>query len=110
MQPGDNVYRDAAIWIWELAGELGILATFLFPNCDSRGSAVLVPQGSSFVEANLGRGPGRPVVGDTPDRPEVIGAILALNLTFEGCTFMNVGFAGPSEFVQQIRQSLGSTG
>ena len=45
----------------------------------------------------------------TPERPEVIGAILALNCTFEGCTFMNVGFAGPPEFVQQIRQSLGST-
>ena len=48
-------------------------------------------------------------MGDTPERPEVLGASLALNCTFEGCTFMNVGFAGPPEFVQQIGQSLGST-
>ncbi len=45
----------------------------------------------------------------SPGRPGVIDAILALNCTFEGCTFMNVGFAGPPEFVQQIRQNLDST-
>ena len=39
-------------------------------------------------------------MGDTPDRPEVIGAIPALNCTFEGCTFINVGFTGASELVQ----------
>ena len=48
-------------------------------------------------------------MGDTPDRPEVIGAIPALNCTFEGCTFINVGFTGASELVQPDKASLGST-
>jgi len=39
-------------------------------------------------------------MGATPDRPEVIGAIPALDCTFEGCTFINVGFTGAPELVQ----------
>ncbi len=107
MQPGDNVYRDAVIRIAELAGEQGVLESFVFESCDLKGPAVMVPQGSTFSNTNL--------VGDSdallweipPNRPEVIGAILARNCAFENCTFMNVGFAGPHEFVQQMRQSLG---
>ena len=44
-----------------------------------------------------------------PERPEVIGTILALNCAFECCAFMIVGFAGRPEFVRQMRQSLSST-
>jgi len=44
-----------------------------------------------------------------PERTEVIGAILLRNCTFEGCTFINVGFAGPPEFIEQVRQNLGSS-
>lgn len=109
MQPGDNVYRGAVIRISELAGERGVLDGFVFEGCDLKGPAVLIPQGSSFVEANLVGDPDALLWEIAPDRPEVIGAILALNCTFEGCTFMNVGFAGPPEFVRQIRLSLGST-
>ena len=109
MQPGDNVYRDAVIRISELAGERGVLDGFVFESCDLKGPAVLVPHGSTFAEANLIGDPDALLWEIPPDRPEVIGAILVLNCTFERCTFMNVGFAGPPEFVQQIRQSLGST-
>ena len=45
----------------------------------------------------------------SPGRPGVIDAILALNCTFEGCTFINVGFTGASELVQPDKASLGST-
>jgi hypothetical protein len=83
------------IRISELAGERGLLEGFVFEGCDLKGPAVLVPQGSTFVEANLVGDPDALLWEIPPDRPEVIGAILALNCTFEGCTFMNVGFAGP---------------
>ncbi len=109
MQPGDNVYRDAVIRIVELAGEQGVLEGFVFESCDLKGPAVVVPQGSNFANSSLVGDPDALLWEIPLDRPEVIGAILVRNCTFEGCTFMNVGFAGPPEFVQQVRQSLGSS-
>lgn len=108
MQPGDNVYRDAVIRVAELAGEQGVLEGFVFEGCDLKGPAVLVPQGSNFANSNLVGDPDALLWEIPPDRPGVIGAILVRNCTFEGCTFLNVGFAGPPEFVRQVRQSLGS--
>ena len=108
MQPGDNVYRDAVIQIAELAGEQGVLEGFVFEGCDLKGPAVLVPQGSNFANSNLVGDPDALLWEIPPDRPGVIGAILVRNCTFEGCTFLNVGFAGPPEFVREVMQSLGS--
>ena len=108
MQPGDNVYRDAVIRVAELAGEQGVLEGFVFEGCDLKGPAVLVPQGSNFANSNVVGDPDALLLEIPPDRPQVIGAILVRNCTFEGCTFLNVGFAGPPEFVREFRQSLGS--
>ena len=108
MQPGDNVYRDAVIRIAELAGEQGVLEGFVFEGCDLKGPAVVVPQGSNFANTNLVGDPDALLWEIPPDRPEVIGAILVRNCTFEGCTFINVGLAGSPEFIEQIRESLGS--
>ena len=107
MQPGDNVYRDAVIRISELAGEQGVLEGFVFESCDLKGPAVIVPQGSNFASSRLVGDPDALLWEIAPDRPEVIGAILVRNCTFEDCTFLDVGFAGPAEFVEQVRQSLG---
>ena len=109
MQPGDNVYRDAVIRISELAGEQGVLEGFVFESCDLKGPAVVVPQGSNFASSRLVGDPDALLWEIPPNRPEVIGAILVRNCTFEDCTFINVGFAGPAEFVEQVRQSLGSS-
>ena len=108
VQPGDNIYRDAVIRISEFAGESGVLDGFVFEGCDLKGPAVLVPQGSTFVGISLVGEPDALLWEISPDRTEVIGAVLARNCTFERCTFMNVGFAGPPEFIRQMRQSLGS--
>lgn len=109
MQPGDNVYRDAVIRITELAGEQGVLEGFVFEGCDLKGPAVLVPQGSNFANTSLIGDPNALLWEIPPDRPQVIGAILVQNCTFEGCTFINVGIAGPPDFIRQVRQSLGSS-
>lgn len=109
MQPGDNVYRDAVIRIAELAGEQGVLEGFVFEGCDLKGPAVVVPQGSNFANTNLVGDPNALLWEIPPERTEVIGAILLRNCTFEGCTFINVGFAGPPEFIEQVRQNLGSS-
>jgi hypothetical protein len=109
MQPGDNIYRNAVIRIADLAGEQGVLEGFVFEGCDLKGPAVLVPQGSNFANSSVVGNPDALLWEIPPDRSEVIGAILVRNCTFEGCTFINVGLAGPPEFVQQLRQSLGPT-
>lgn len=109
MKSTDNVYRDTVIRVAELAGERGVLDGFVFINCDLKGPAVLVPQGSNFADSNLIGDPDALLWEIPPERPQVIGAILARNCTFEECTFVNVGLAGPHEFVQQVRESLGSS-
>lgn len=109
MQPGDNVYRDAVIRISELAGEQGVLEGFVFYGCDIKGPAVVIAQDSTLANTNIVGDPDALLWEIPPDRPAVIGAILVRNCTFEGCTFLNVGFAGPPAFVRQLRQSLGST-
>lgn len=107
MQPGDNAYRDAVIRVADLAGDRGVLDGFVFEGCELKGPAVLVPQGSNLANSSLLGDPDALLWEIPPDRPEVIGAILARNCTFENCTFMNVGLAGSPEFIRQVRQSLG---
>ena len=109
MQPGDNVYHDAVIRITELSGQQGVLEGFVFKGCDLKGPAVLVPQSSNFANTNIVGDPDALLWEIPPDRPTVIGAILIRNCTFEDCTFMNVGLAGSPEFIDQMRQSLGSS-
>lgn len=108
MQPGDNEYRDAVIRVAELAGDRGSLDGFVFVGCDLKGPAVMVPQGSNFANTNLVGDAGALLWEIPPDRPEVIGAVLAINCTFEDCTFVNVGLAGPKDFIEQVRESLGA--
>lgn len=109
MQPGDNVYQDAVIRVAELVGDHGVLDGFVFKGCDLKGPAVLIPQSSNLANCQVIGAADALMWEIPPDRPEVIGAVLARNCTFEDCTFLNVGFAGPPEFVQQMRLSLGST-
>lgn len=107
VQPGDNVYRDSVIRVADLAGDRGVLDGFVFERCELKGPAVMIPQGSNLANNNLMGNADALLWEIPPDRPEVIGAILARNCTFEDCTFVNVGLAGPPEFVRQVRQSLG---
>ncbi|MGH3089207.1 MAG: hypothetical protein ACRDSJ_18080 [Rubrobacteraceae bacterium] len=107
MQPGDNVYRDAVIRVAELAGDGGVLDGFVFKGCDLKGPVVMIVQSSNLANTNLIGDPNALLWEIPPDRPEVIGAVLARNCTFEDCTFINVGLAGPKDFTEQVRQSLG---
>src|ERR671939_2116917 len=103
VQPGDNVYRNAVIRISELAGEQGVLEGFVFEGCDLKGPAVVVPQGSNFASSRLAGDPDALLWEIPPNRPEVIGAILVRNCTFEDCTFMNVGLAAAARLSEKQR-------
>jgi hypothetical protein len=101
-----STYHDEVVRITELVGDEGILESFEFTNCHIKGPAVLVVQGESrFVNNDL-RGDWDAILWEIPpSRSEVIGAILVKDSTFEGCTFTNVGLAGPPEFVKRMRES-----
>jgi len=71
VQPGDDVYRDAVIRIAGLAGEQGVLESFVFEGCDLKGPAVLVVQGSNFANSNLVGDPDALLWEIPPDRPGV---------------------------------------
>ncbi|SRR6266567_4044796 len=75
-----------------------------FVNCVLKGPAVLMMQGCTLTDTNLG--------GPTPDavlwelpwgRSVVVGAILAKRCIFRKCEFRGVGLAGPPDFIAQIR-------
>jgi uncharacterized protein YjbI with pentapeptide repeats len=107
VRPGDNVYREEVIRISDLAGDRGVLEGFVFEKCELRGPAVVILQGSNLANNNLMGDPDAFLWEIPPTRPAVIGAVLAKNCTFEECTFVNVGLAGPPEFIRQVRQNLG---
>ena len=107
MRPEDKAYRGRVVRLTELAGDDGILEGFTFDDCTIRGPAVVVPQGTTtFAHSNLGGDLDAILWEIPPERPRVTGAILAVDCTFEGCTFVNVGFAGPPELMTMFRSDV----
>jgi hypothetical protein len=105
--PLDKTYRGRVVRLCELVGDDGVLDGFVFEDCEIMGPAVVSLQGKgSLVNSDLG-GPADALLWEVPlSRPTVIGAILALNCTFEACRFRGVGFAGPPDFVSKFRSGV----
>lgn len=106
MQTGDNIYRGGVVRISAIAGDFGGLEGFVFEGCEIRGPAILVPQGSAFTGSSFMGDPDAWLWEIPPERTEVVGAILVRDCTFDNCTFVDIGLAGTSEFVHQIKRSL----
>lgn len=104
----DNVYHERVVRLCEIAGDEGVLDGFEFTGCHVRGPAVLVLQGGvNLTNSNLGGPNMNAVLWEIPhSRTMVVGAILATNCTFDRCTFENVGFAGPPEFIEMMRSGV----
>lgn len=95
------------IYLAELAGDDGVLEGFHFTDCQIKGPAVLIVQGEfNFVENEIEGDPDAFLWELSSDQERVIGAISVKDTTFEQCTFTNVGLAGYSEFIEQIRQGV----
>jgi hypothetical protein len=77
-------------------------------NCHIDGPAVIVPQDTWLSNSDLG-GPSPDAVlwEILPERTVVVGAILAKGCTFDVCEFRNVGFAGPTGFIEEVKQGTG---
>jgi hypothetical protein len=97
-------YEAEVVRLALVAGDDAVVEDTEFVDCDVRGPAVLVMQGdASRLEGNN-------IAGDVfalrweigPDRPRVIGAVLAKDCQFVGCKFTNVGFAGSADFLDRF--------
>ncbi len=86
-----------------LAGEDGVISNQSFERCDIKGPAVLIAINDSVIEHNRIDG-GDAALWEVPaDRVGFIGAVVADGCRFTGCHFMNVGFAGPPEFIARLK-------
>jgi len=102
-----NQFEDELIWLAELVGTDGELRDVTFLNCRITGPAVIVPIDSVIQNSNLGA-PLDHVLWRVPrDRAPFVGAIVAFNCTFDGCTFVNIAFAGSPKFLAGLRASVG---
>ena len=97
-------YLGEDIRLAELAGDEGVIEGVRFKDCYVKGPAVLVVQGDFNLVDNKIEGDPDAFLWVIPERrTRVIGAILVKDTTFEGCTFTNVGLAGPPEIIERIR-------
>ncbi len=104
---GEEQPRNDVIRLSELAGDDGIIDGHHFEDRHIKGPAVIVVQGDfSLLENEIKGDPDAFLWEISPERERVLGAILVKDCTFEGCTFTNVGIAGPPEVIERIRASL----
>ena len=110
----EKIYHHRVVRICELAGDEGVLRNLAFEDCEIRGPAVLVLQAtrpdSVRLHNNSFEGNMDAILWEiNPEvRPEVIGAILCVDCTFDTCNFTKVGLAGPPEIIQSFRSATGA--
>jgi hypothetical protein len=99
--------RGGVYYLADLAKDNGVIEGFRFEECHVKGPAVMVVQGELDLVNNTIEGDPDAFLWEIqPDRERVTGAILIKDTTFEGCTFTNVGLAGYSDFIEQVRQGV----
>jgi hypothetical protein len=85
----------------------GVLADYTFVECRIEGPAVVVTPDCQFVDNTFADHPTAflwPV--DTEARPAISGIFILSKCLFEGCLFVNVGFAGPIADIERWRDVL----
>ena len=99
-----KTFERQVVRVCELVPKDGAsLEGYTFTECHIYGPAILVFQ-NAVISNNRFDGPLDAILWEVPpSRLSVIGAILAVDCTFSGCTFERIGFAGPPEFIRQMR-------
>lgn len=102
-----KVKRGEDVYLADIARENGILDGFRFENCHVMGPAVIVVQGEFDLVNNTIEGDPDAFLWEIPEEREwVTGAIVVKDTSFEGCTFTNVGFAGFTDFIEQVKHGV----
>jgi hypothetical protein len=103
-----KTYEGKTVRITELVAVDGVLEDYTFIDCHINGPAIIVmdrARPSRLTRNELGGTADRILWEITPDRGIVLGLVIARNCTFERCTFLNVGWAGNRNQLDEIRNS-----
>jgi hypothetical protein len=102
-----KTHDGGVIRISELVGVDGVLDGHTFIGCEINGPAILYLTNPTLANTTLGGPTIDAVLWEVaPHRQIVSGAIHASNCTFERCSFANIGFTGPPEVIQELRNSV----
>lgn len=106
VRPADRVFRNDVIRLADLTVNTMELDGYEFSNCRVIGPAVLLPVGTTSIFHCGWEAPGVDAIfwEIPPTRVYVVGAIVAVDCTFSGCSFQGVGLAGPSA----LREAMAS--
>jgi hypothetical protein len=102
----DRTYVERVVRLSELVDDRGVLEGCAFDRCHITGPAIIGVTGKTTVkDCNLGGPTAEAVLWefDPSLRPVVVGVLVCKDCTFDGCSFQNVGFAGPPELIQMFR-------
>jgi hypothetical protein len=104
----DKTYRNQVIKLADLVAEDGRLEGFTFVGCHIKGPAVVgLLSGTRVEHCNLGGPNADALLWELPNnRRIVVGAIGAIDCTFEECTFVGIGFTGPPDLIAAFRRDL----
>lgn len=98
-----NYHRNSVIRLADLTVTGPVVRSHQFENCLILGPAVVALTGESSLEGCQFNGEPDELLWEIPtSRPKVIGATLLEDCRFARCTFQQVGFAGPPEFIDKF--------
>lgn len=103
-----NKHMNETIRITDLATTSHVISDQEFINCLITGPAVLAPIQQTTISNCSLSGPPDEILWPMPPTQSgrVFGAVGLVNCTFERCRFEGIGFAGPAEFLEQMRSNL----
>jgi hypothetical protein len=101
-----RLFQGEDVTLSRLAGVEATIDGFRFQDCVILGPAVLVMQDVQLVDCDFGGEPSELLWEISDERQRVMGAILVSDSVFEKCRFINVGFAGPTAFVEAFTEEL----
>ncbi|KTR96468.1 hypothetical protein NS220_01980 [Microbacterium testaceum] len=94
---------DEVIRVADLFTVTDELRGFSLVNCVLVGPGILYLNGGSLHGCAF-EGPLAGMVWDLPETDRILGPMAFLDCNFEGCRFQRLGFTGPPEILQQMRQ------
>jgi hypothetical protein len=107
-----TTFEKEAVWlplmaVHSLNGGSGVVRGKTFTECVIEGPALIAPMGTTtFDSCNLGSATDPKSLLFAPQGPVLVGAIGMDDCKFIRCTFVQVGFTGRPEFLEEINTML----
>ena len=98
-----QVHEGETLRISDLADERGVVQNHDFLRCTIQGPALLVLSGGIFHSNRIDGFPDACFYDAGEDRERYPGAVIVYQCAFESCTFLNLGFTGPPEYLRAFK-------